>query len=145
MSTFIKGDAVILSIYDDVSSAYEPVGCLTSNEISFTRNVIEAQTKCDPNEIIRDGGSTSYEITFEGIDIPNGNDKWEYSSFLSRISYPTDEKLTWKISTGQSAPASRYGTAVLSELTQTAPTNENVTFSGTLSGSGVITTTDPKA
>ena len=44
MSTFIKGDAVILSIWDGV--AYEPIGCLTSNSLSITRNVIETQTKC---------------------------------------------------------------------------------------------------
>jgi TP901-1 family phage major tail protein len=144
MSTFIKGDNVILSIWDSVSEEYEPIGCLTSNEISFSREVIEAKTKCDAGEVVRDGGSVSYELSFEGVDIEIENEKMEYNSLLFYISNANMEKLTWRLSTGVT-PAFRYGTAVLTELTQTAPTDDNVTFSGTLSGSGVITTTDPKA
>jgi len=144
MSTFIKGDDVILSIWDDVSSAYEPIGCLTSNEISFSRNVIEAQTKCDAGQVIRDGGSVSYELSFEGVDIEIENGKMEYNSLLFYISNTNMEKLTWRLSTSIT-PAFRFGTAVLSELTQTSGTDENVTFSGTLMGSGLITTVDPKA
>ena len=73
MSTFIKGDAVILSIWD--GSAYEPIGCLTSNSLSVTRNVIEAQTKCAPNEITRVAGSTSSELSFEANYIKTDNTK----------------------------------------------------------------------
>jgi TP901-1 family phage major tail protein len=144
MSTFIKGDDVILSIWDDVSSAYEPIGCLTSNEISFSRNVIEAQTKCDAGQVVRDGGSVSYELSFEGIDIETENGKREYNSLLPYISNTNMDKLTWRLSTSVN-PSFYFGTAVLSELSQTAGTDENVTFSGTLMGSGLITSTDPNA
>ena len=46
MSQLIKGELVVLDIWD--GSAYKPVGGLTSNTLSATRNVIEAQIKDNP-------------------------------------------------------------------------------------------------
>ena len=63
MSTFIKGDVIILSLWNG-TDAYEPIACLTSNSLSLTRNVIESQTKCDPGLITKTPGSYSYNISF---------------------------------------------------------------------------------
>jgi len=56
MSNFIKGEILLLYVYDSGGSIYRPVACLTSNSLSQTRNVIEAQTKCDPGVTIKQSG-----------------------------------------------------------------------------------------
>ena len=61
MADFIKGDSLILYVWD--SSAYRPIACLTSNSIAQTRNIIESQTKCDPGVIKKTSGSLSNEIS----------------------------------------------------------------------------------
>jgi hypothetical protein len=144
MSTFIKGDAVILSIWD--GSAYEPIGCLTSNSLSVTRNVIEAQTKCAPGEITRVAGSTSSEVSFEATYIKTEAGKTDFDSLLNFINVANGSTQTWKMSTDQITPVSYYGTAVLADLEITAAAgDEFATYSGTLQNSGLITETDPNA
>ena len=144
MSTFIKGDAVILSIYD--GSAYEPIGCLTSNSLSVTRNVIEAQTKCAPGEITRVAGSTSSEVSFEATYIKNDGGKTNFESLLGYINNISGTTQTWKMSTDQVTPVAYYGTAILADLEITAAAgDEFATFSGTLQNSGLILTVDPNA
>ena len=145
MSTFIKGDAVILSIWDG-SSAYEPIGCLTSNSLSVTRNVIETQTKCDPGQIIRAAGSTSSEISFEATYIKTEAGKTDFDALLNFINVASGTTQTWKMSTDQITPVSYYGTAVLADLEISAAAgDEFATYSGTLQNSGLITEVDPNA
>mgnify|MGYP003633026825 FL=1 len=144
MSTFIKGDAVILSIYD--GSAYEPIGCLTSNSLSVTRNVIEAQTKCAPGEITRVAGSTSSEVSFEATYIKNDGGKTNFESLLGYINNISGTTQTWKMSTDQVTPVAYYGTAILADLEITAAAgDEFATFSGTLQNTGLVLTVDPNA
>tara|TARA_R110002073_G_C9024004_1_gene541208 strand:+ start:59 stop:496 length:438 start_codon:yes stop_codon:yes gene_type:complete len=145
MSTFIKGDAVILSIWDGVS-AYEPIGCLTSNSFSVTRNVIEAQTKCAPGEITRVAGSTSSEVSFEANYIKIDGGKTNFESLLGFINNISGTTQTWKMSTDQVTPVAYYGNAVLADLEISAAAgDEFATFSGTLQNSGLIVTVDPNA
>ena len=145
MSTFIKGDNVILSIWNG-TDAYEPIGCLTSNEISITRNIIEAQTKCDPGVIIKQAGSTSSEIPFEAIYIKTEAGKTDFDALLGFINVSNGANVTWKMTSDQTSPEAYYGTAVLSDLSLSASAgDEFATYSGTLSNSGLIKTTDPNA
>lgn len=144
MSVFIKGDDVILSIWD--SSAYKPVGCLTSNDISFTRNVIEAQTKCEPGLIVKQAGSTSSEISFEATYIVTDAAKTSFNELLDFINVANGTTQTWKMTSAQSSPVAYYGTAILSDLSlSSAAGDEFATFSGSLSNSGLIVTVDPNA
>ena len=145
MSTFIKGDAVILSIWNG-TDAYEPIGCLTSNELSVTRNIIEAQTKCDAGQIIKQAGSTSSEISFEAIYIKTEAGKTDFDALLDFINVANGTTQTWKMSTDQSDPVAYYGVAVLADLSLSASAgDEFATYSGTLSNSGLILTVDPNA
>mgnify|MGYP003624843578 FL=1 len=143
MSTFIKGDAVILSIWDGV--AYEPIGCLTSNSLSITRNVIETQTKCSPGEIIRAAGSTSSEVSFEATYIKTEGDKTDFEDLLNFINVSNGTTQSWKMSTDQITTVAYYGYAILADLEISAAAgDEFATFSGTLQNSGLILTVDPK-
>jgi hypothetical protein len=144
MSTFIKGDAVILSIWD--GTAYKPIGCLTSNSLSVTRNVIETQTKCDPGQIIRAAGSTSSEISFEAKYIKTDATKTDFDALFGFINVATGTTQDWKMSTDQITPVAYYGTAVLADLEISAAAgDEFATYSGTLQNSGLVVTVDPNA
>lgn len=145
MSTFIKGDDVILSIWNG-TDAYEPIGCLTSNEINITRNIIEAQTKCDPGVIVKQAGTTSSEVPFEAIYIKTESGKTDFDALLNFINIASGSTQDWKMTSDQTSPVAYYGTAILADLTLSASAgDEFATYSGTLSNSGLITTTDPNA
>jgi len=143
MSTFIKGDAVILSIWDGAD--YEPIGCLTSNTLSVTRNVIEAQTKCDPGKITRIAGSSSSEVSFEATYIKTDGEYTNFDALLNFINNVNnaDKPQYWKMTTDLPGfkPSAYYGFGVLSDLEITAAAgDEFATFSGTLQNTGLITT-----
>ena len=143
MSAFIKGETLILSLWNG-TDAYEPIACLTSNALSMTRNIIESQTKCDPGVIVKNPGSLSYEVSFEGQDIVNESGKFSHDGLFTLMNVAQGTSNTWKLDTGQSGTVAYYGTGVLQDLERTDPAgDELVTFSGTLSGSGLILTTDP--
>lgn len=145
MATYIKGDAVILSIWNGVD-AYEPVGCLTSNSLSVVRNVIETQTKCDPGLILREPGSTSSEVSFEAIYIKTESGLTDFDALLNFINVANGTKQDWKMSSDQTSPVAYYGTGVLSDLELTASAgDEFATYSGTIQNNGLITTVDPNA
>ncbi len=145
MSTFIKGDAIILSIWNG-TDAYEPVGCLTSNSLSVTRTVIETQTKCDPSVMIKEAGTTTSEVSFEATYIKTDAGKTDFDAclgFINSIGLSTQD---WKMTTDQDAPTAYYGTGVFSDLTlDAAAGDEFATYSGTIQNSGLITTVDPNA
>ena len=145
MPTFIKGDTIILYVYD--GAAYKPLACLTSNSLSQTRNIIESQTKCSPGLVIKDAGSLTYEITFEG----NYLDTTSTGASTTLASHDAIKSLLelgssydWKMDTGLTDNAAYYGTGVFSDLTLDASAGDELaTFSGTLSGSGAIVNVDP--
>ena len=144
MATKIKGDTIILYVWD--SAAYRPIACLTSNSISETQNIIESQTKCDPGTITKEIGTYNYEISCEGeyIDTTSLLDVGD----LTKASYDylrtiMTSKVDWKMDTGLTTTAAFYGTAILSDLSLDAAAGETSTFSATLSGDGLIVTTDP--
>ena len=147
MSIFIKGDLIVLDVWD--GAIYRPVVCLTSNGVSETVNVIESQTKCLPGAIEKDAGSYSYEISIEGQKI----DTTSAGSEVTKASYDylktllrTKALVTWRTDTGSVDTPYEYGTGILSDLSDGNDAGDSLsTFSGTLSGSGLIVTVDPNA
>ena len=145
MSVKIKGDVLILSIWNG-ADAYEPLGCLTSNDLSISTNVIESQDKCSPGIIQRVAGSTSSEVSFECEYILDEAGKTNYTYLFNKINSINGTNQDWKISTGQSTPINWYGNAVLSDLSLSAPSGgEFATWSGTLQNSGLVVLVDPNA
>ena len=147
MSDFIKGELLILYVHDD--SIYRPIACLTSNSLSQSRGIIEAQTKCDPGETIKSTGAMSYNLSCEGnyIDTTSvGSEVTKASHDFMKGYMDSGAEFTWKLDTGLTDNPAYYGNAVLTELEMTAPSgDEFTTFTATLEGSGQIVTTDPKA
>ena len=148
MSTFIKGEALLLYVYD--GAIYRPIACLTSNSLEQTRNVIEAQTKCDPGVTIKSSGSMAYSIACEGLYIDKTSSTGEVTSashdYLKSAFMDTGDTFTWKMDTGLTDTPSYFGTALLTSLSLAMPAgDEFANFSGTLDGSGAIVETDPEA
>ena len=147
MSNFIKGEGLILHVYD--GAAYRPIACLTSNSLAQTKNVIESQTKCNPNVIIKDPGSSTYEISFEGMYIDTtsvGSQTTLASHDYLRSLFDSATNTEWKLDTGLVDDVAYYGDGVFADLAlDAAAGDELTTFSGSISGSGVIVTVDPNA
>lgn len=140
MSTYIKGDAIILSVRDGAS--YEPIACLTSNSLSLTRNIIETQTKCDPGVVIKTPGSLSYSISADGVAITTEAGLVSANALITKMNLATQAVDTWRIDDGNGGYY--YGTGVFTEITFDASAgDENATFSTSIEGSGLIVTSAP--
>ena len=146
MATFIKGDVIILSVYDVAGTAYQPVACLTSNSMSSTLSSIDTVTKCDPGLTIKSPGVFDYSISADGlyIDTGTGGDTTKKSHDTLLAFQLAKTVVNWRISTGLVTNTFYYGTAIISDLSLDAPTGgEYSTFTGTLNGSGNVLLVDP--
>jgi len=144
MSTFIKGEDLILYVHD--GTIYRPLACLTSNSLSQTQSIIESQTKCDPGVTIKDAGTMSYDISAEGQYIDTTT---SVTGALTKASHDylftiLGTSVTWKLDSGLAGTVAYFGTAIIGDLSLDAGAGDELaTFSCTLAGSGEIVTTDP--
>lgn len=142
----IKGEVIIVYFWD--TDAYKPIGCLTSNGLSQTRNIIESQTKCNPGVVTKTAGSLNNEITFEGeyedTTSATGNTAIVSHDYLFGL-MNNATLIDWKMTTGLADDPAYYGTsAILGSLELTAPAGDDVaTFSGSLAVDGAIVLEDP--
>jgi len=145
MAELINGSVEILELWD--GAAYEPIACLNSNGINEQREVIESTTKCDPDEVKRSNAAYSYEMSFEGEFAKTEAGKQSWVELKERIRSTTDSVVTWRVTTTyiDDSTTVEYGSGILTSLEKTAETNANITFSGTISGNGKPTNTDPNA
>jgi len=142
MSEFVNGDNSVLSILRNAS--YVPIACLTSNGTSETVTFNEVQTKCDPGVIISTPNAYSYTKSLDGLltDTTSvGGDtalaSWDYLSGLMRAK----TLIYWKEAVGSPAFLNEYGEGYIESLEMTAASGDNITFTGTIKGSGDITRT----
>jgi len=146
MSNYVKTKTEILSIWNG-SDAYRPVVCLTSHNISESVDEIATRTKCDSDGATQKReGAYTYEIGFDGVySDPDGAFEG-YEQLTTRLRN-RGGNFTWKISTRYSDASTfdNYGSGFLSSLEKTAEIDSDVTFTGSIMGSGLITTTDPEA
>jgi hypothetical protein len=145
MSNLIKGEALLLYVYD--GAAYRPIACLTSNSLSQTRSVIEAQTKCEPGVTEKSAGAMAYSLACEGlyIDTTSASGETDKAShdFLKGL-MDSGATFFWKMDTGLADTPNYFGDALLTALDLTMPSgDEFANFTGTLDGSGAIVDTDP--
>lgn len=148
MAGEIKGEAIVLYVYDTTDVAYRPIACLTSNSLNITRGVIETQTKCDPGTTTRAAGTRSYEIPCEGLYIDTTSVGAQVTKashdYLLDIIQSTTGTVTWRMDTGLTDTPYYYGTGILTDLgNDNASGDEFATFSATISGDGDVVKIDP--
>jgi len=138
---FIKGDAVVFSVYD--TDSYDPIGCLTSSSISESVEIEEVNTKCDPGNTVKTPGAYTYEISGDGIYIDEAVDTGRQSHAKLKGYLRAKTLITWKMTTGLTSPTDEYGTGYITACDLTGDSGANATFTFTISGTGGISETDP--
>lgn len=150
----LLGKNEILFIYGPIKNAegtvvaanYFPVGCLTTNDLSETVELSDGtKTKCNLSPDKTYNGY-SYQITFEAVAIEADGLKASYDavSAIMMDAYKTKKHIYWKIETtlADDTKETKFGKGFLSDLSRTAPVEGEITFSGTIQGSGEISNTD---
>ena len=142
MATFVNGDNSILYILR--SGDYVPIACLTSNGTSENVTFNEVQTKCDPGVIISTPNAYSYNKPIDGVLTDTttlGGDtaqaSWDYLKGLMRAK----TLVYWKEEIGNPAFVTEYGEGYFENLELTAAAGENITFTGSIKGTGDISAT----
>ena len=142
MPNFINGDLAILSIMR--GAVMTPVACLTSNGLAEALTFNEVQTKCDPGVIISTPNAYSYNIPLEGVltDTTSGGGdtalaSWDYLRTLMRAK----TLVQWQITIGDPTFITDGGFGYFENLELTAPAGDNITFTGSIKGTGDIATT----
>lgn len=145
----IKGEKGMLYVYD--TSAYKPVACLTSIDLSSTVSIIESTTKCYPGVTKKQPGTFSASISAEGeyIDTTSaGGDTAKVSHDKMFIDQQAKTLKQWKIDTNldDATSVKYFGNGYYTDLTLTAGSGDEVsTFSVTLDVDGAVLYTDPNA
>lgn len=143
--TKIQGDVLILSVYDG-SSAYLPIACITSNDLTSEAEILENRTKCAPGVVSKDYGSVNTSISVEGQYI----DTTSVGGYTTKASHDylynlqtSKTKRTIKIATGLADTTDRFGSALFANLTLTGEAGEIATFTCDIQIDGGLSTTDP--
>lgn len=146
----IKGTNGLLSVWDTGAAAYLPLACLTEFGIDQTRNEITRQTFCNPGVIDKGAGAKDRSSTFSGLSVdttsagaPDLNIKasWDYLNDL----YSAGTTAQWRLDAGL-ADQEYYFDGFISALNLVHPSaDEDANFTGTISITGDLVTTDPNA
>jgi hypothetical protein len=131
----IRGDEIILHIYDTTELKWYPIGCLTSN--SFTEDV-EAVRKIGGREADLTAGwtnmfplSQSYEINFAGVLTLDDRGGTVINYEQVRALKRARTKIQWHL-TGLDVGGRGY----ITSLGNQASVDEFVSFDGTITGVG---------
>ena len=136
MAVDLLGKDEILEIHD--GTAYLPIGCLTTNSVSLSREVTEGtKTKCNLNPVGLPQVPT-YEVSFEAVANNDAMTKITYEKL--KVEMSQDRPTFWQIK--RNGVGFEFGKAYLTSLERSAPVDNVVTFSGTLQGVGEISDTD---
>ena len=141
----VQGDAFLFHIWD--GTAYRPIACITSNDLSSTAEIIETKNKCQPGVTSTEYGSINKTVSIDGefIDTTTvGGDATKASWDYLESKQDAKEKVDIKIDFGFEDSSSKYAKAVVADLTLTGPAGEVSTFSATLNIDGGYIT-DPHA
>lgn len=134
---FTNGSDRIL--YIKLSGVWMPVGCLTSNSISESAEMMPTTTRDN------DGWATSrptmqnYSIPFEGLQINTTVAMGDFSvASYDRLKLLKRSKtlLDWKIQ-GTTFPIVDYGKAYINEISEASAIDEFLSFSGSMVGYGI--------
>lgn len=143
MSTYVKAINEILYVWNG-ATAYEPIICLTSHGLSESVDEISTRTKCDTGGATqRRAGAYSYEISFDGVYSEVEASKLGWAGLRTKLR--SLGNFDWKIETTYSDASTdeEYGNGYFSSLEKTAEIDTDITFTGSLMGSGLIVATDP--
>ena len=115
-----------------------PVGCLTSNSISESSEMLPTMTRDNSGWSTSRPTNQNYNVSFEGIQINTtvGGGTFTVASYdRLKLLKRSRTLLDWKIQ-GSIFPIVDYGKGYISEISEASSVGEYLTFSGTLTGYG---------
>ena len=130
---FINGEIRIL--YFKINGSYIPVGCLTDNSFSESAGMLPTTTRdnTDGWESARPINQ-NYSISFSGLVTTDFIDESKVNYQRLRQLKRQRTLIEWKIDDGQANYD--YGNAYITNLSDSAAIDENVSFDGSLQGYG---------
>jgi len=136
--TFYKGEEQIL--YLVVDSIDCPIACLTSNSFSESVEMLDTTTRENAGWKTSKPTNQEYSISFEGLQIiTDETTPTRYSLDTLKVLKRARTKIEWKIATGSVFTDTGFG--YITELSESAPVGELLSFSGTITGFGEPTET----
>lgn len=130
--TFYKGENQILYIYD--GSSWLPIACLTSNSFDEDVEMLDTTTTDNAGWKTSRPLNQSYRISFEGVQIVTDEiTPTRYSYNLLKVFKRNRTQISWKI---ESDIDTEEGLGYITELSESAPVGELLSFSGTIEGYG---------
>ena len=115
-----------------------PIGCLNSNSLSETSEMLQTTTRDNNNWVTSRPVAQSYSVSFEGLQInttvAGGNfniASYDRLKLLKR----SRTLLDWKIQ-GTLFPVVDYGKGYITEIGEVATVGEFLSFSGAITGYG---------
>lgn len=138
---FVNGSDRIL--YIKIAGVYLPVGCLTSNGINETTEMIDTTTRENEGWSTSNPLVQSYNIPFEGLQVNStvvgGN--FNVASYDKlKLMKRAKIRIEWKIQ-GKIFPVVDYGFGYISDIGESNVTGEFMSFSGSITGFGKPLTT----
>lgn len=116
-----------------------PVGCLTSNSLSETSEMLPTTTRDNNGWMTSRPVMQNYSIGFEGLQINTTVAGGNFSvASYDRLKQLKRNKtlLDWKIQ-GTLFPVVDYGKAYVTEISEASSVGELLSFSGSLTGYGI--------
>jgi hypothetical protein len=138
---FTNGEDRIL--YIKLTGSWLPVGCLTSNSISESAEMMPTTTRDNDGWVTSRPISQNYTVSFEGLQL---NTTANFGTFTvasyDRLKLLKRSKtlLDWKIQ-GSIFPIVDYGKCYINELSEASAVGEFLSFSGSMVGFGIPKTT----
>lgn len=120
---------------DEADAAYKPVGLLTDNPFSSTRDVKRAADKEQSGFTGAQLGTGSYNVqcTAHRNVVPDAGQK------ILRDAHISGDSVYWLISDGVTGNDCVYGTGVVSSYSETNPNDDYTTCQATIEGDGAPT------
>jgi len=133
---FTNGEDRVLFV--KINGNYMPVGCLTSNSISESSEMLSTTTRDNDGWATSRPLNQSYSISFDGLQV---NTTVAGGSFIL-LSYDklkllkrNKQLLDWKIQ-GTIFPIVDYGKCYINELSEASAVGDFLTFTGSMIGYG---------
>ena len=133
---FYKGEDRIL--YIKYLGNWLPVGCLTSNSLSESAEILPTTTRDNNGWFTGRPSNQNYNVSFEGLQINtvvSGGTFTVASYDRLKLLKRTKTLLDWKIE-GSVFPTVDYGKGYITEISEASAVDDFLTFSGVLTGYG---------
>lgn len=113
------------------------VACTMNDVLTVNQATIDTTTKCASSWATFIAGQKSWEISVEGVY--DESKTYEYGEFFAELISGTTCAVRFGDGGGrETAKVYWYGTGIVTSLVQTAPKDDKVTFSVTITGTGAL-------